>query len=58
YLPSGNHGAVLMTSRVAECRRYSPDAFQVLEGLEEQDSKELLLKVAELDPRSWLTYLN
>ncbi|KAL5324993.1 hypothetical protein ACEPPN_006115 [Leptodophora sp. 'Broadleaf-Isolate-01'] len=58
YLPSGNHGAVLMTSRVAECRRYSPDAFQALEGLEEQDSKELLLKAAELDPRSWPTYDN
>ena len=42
-----------MTSRVAECRRYSPDAFHALEGLEEQDSKELLLKAAELAPGSW-----
>ncbi|KAL5312995.1 hypothetical protein ACEPPN_019421 [Leptodophora sp. 'Broadleaf-Isolate-01'] len=56
YLPSGNYGAVFMTSRVAECRRYSPDAFEALEGLEEQDSKELLLKAAELAPESWPSY--
>ncbi|RDL37405.1 uncharacterized protein BP5553_04838 [Venustampulla echinocandica] len=53
YFPPGNHGAVLMTSRVAECRQYSPDAFEVLEGLGEDDSKELLLKAAELAPESW-----
>ena len=56
YLPSGNHGAVLMTSRVAECKRYNPDAFEALEALEEQDSKELLLKAAELSPESWSSY--
>jgi hypothetical protein len=43
YFPSGTHGAVLMTSRVAECKRYSLDAFEALEGLEDEDSKELLL---------------
>ncbi|OBT53876.1 hypothetical protein VE04_06248 [Pseudogymnoascus sp. 24MN13] len=53
YFPPGNHGAVLMTSRVAECRNYSPDAFEALEGLEEQDSKKLLLKAAGLSPESW-----
>ncbi|KAH9207726.1 hypothetical protein DL95DRAFT_415366 [Leptodontidium sp. 2 PMI_412] len=53
YLPSGNHGAVLMTSRVAECKRYSPDAFEPLGGLKEQDSKNLLLKAAEVSPESW-----
>ena len=56
YLPSGTHGAVLMTSRVAECRGYSPDAFEALGGLEEQDSKELLLKAAGLSPELWLPY--
>ncbi|KAG9239961.1 P-loop containing nucleoside triphosphate hydrolase protein, partial [Calycina marina] len=56
YFPPGNHGAVLMTSRVAECRRYSPEAFEVLEGLEEQDSIKLLLKAAELAPESWPSY--
>ncbi|KAL5321236.1 hypothetical protein ACEPPN_012050 [Leptodophora sp. 'Broadleaf-Isolate-01'] len=58
YFPSGNRGAVLMTSRVAECRRYSQDAFEALEGLEEQDSKELLLKAAEVAPKSWPVYDN
>ena len=45
-----------MTSRIAECRRYSPDAFEALEGLEEQDSKNLLLKAAEVPLESWSTY--
>ncbi|KAG4431351.1 hypothetical protein IFR05_013165 [Cadophora sp. M221] len=45
-----------MTSRVAECRRYSQDAFEALKGLEEQDSKELLLKAAEIAPKSWPAY--
>jgi len=45
-----------MTSRVAECRGYSPDVFEALGGLEEQDSKELLLKAAGLSPELWLSY--
>ncbi|KAH6694332.1 hypothetical protein BKA61DRAFT_257548 [Leptodontidium sp. MPI-SDFR-AT-0119] len=53
YFPPGNHGAVLMTTRVTECRMYSPDAFEALEGLEEEDSKNLLLKAAELPRESW-----
>ncbi|TVY45402.1 Kinesin light chain [Lachnellula subtilissima] len=56
YFPPGNHGAVLMTSRVAECKNYSPDAFEALEGLEEKDSKNLLLKAAEVSPELRLTY--
>lgn len=58
YLPPGNHGAVLITSRVSECKQYSPDAFEALGGLEEEDSKELLLKAAELAPGSWPAYDN
>jgi tetratricopeptide (TPR) repeat protein len=58
YFPPGNHGAVLMTSRVTECKQYSADAFEALGGLEEEDSKELLLKAAELAPGSWPTYDN
>lgn len=53
YFPPGNHGAVLMTSRVAECRNYSPDAFEALEGLDEQDAKKLLLKAAGFSGKSW-----
>ena len=58
YFPPGDHGAVLMTSRVTECKQYSADAFEALGGLEEEDSKELLLKAAELAPGSWLAYDN
>ncbi|KAL9117774.1 MAG: hypothetical protein Q9187_005686 [Circinaria calcarea] len=53
YLPSGTQGAVIMTSRVSECRRYSPDATEALEGLENGDSQELLLKAAEVPKELW-----
>ena len=56
YLCSGTQGAILMTSHIAECKGYSPDAFEALGGLEEQDSKELLLKAAGLSPELWLSY--
>jgi len=56
YFLPGNHGAVLITSRVTKCRQYSPHAFEALEGLGEDDSKELLLKAARLSPESWLSY--
>jgi hypothetical protein len=45
-----------MTSRVAEFKRCSPNAFEARESLKEQDSKELLLKAAGLSPESWPTY--
>ena len=53
YLPSGAQGAIIITSRVPECNRYSPEAVEALEGLENKDSKELLLKAAELPRESW-----
>lgn len=58
YLPSGTHGAVMITSRISECSRYSPDAFEALQGLEDQDSKELLLKAANIPEESWPSYNN
>ena len=56
YFLSGNHGAVLMRSRVPEYKQYSPDANKALEGLEEEDSKELLLKAVDIPEESWLSY--
>ncbi|KAL2073093.1 hypothetical protein VTL71DRAFT_10417 [Oculimacula yallundae] len=53
YFPSGTHGAVLMTSRVAECRLHSPDAFEALEGLHEREACQLLLKAANVTPELW-----
>jgi tetratricopeptide (TPR) repeat protein len=58
YLPSGTHGAVIMTSRVSECRRYSPDTTEALEGLEDGDSRELLLKAAEIPQESWPSHIS
>ncbi|KAM3064647.1 hypothetical protein ACMFMF_011870 [Clarireedia jacksonii] len=56
YIPSGTHGAVLMTSRVSECKEYSSEQFEVLEGLENKDTKELLLKAAKIPKESWLSH--
>lgn len=38
YFPSGTHGTILMTSRISEYKRYSPDANEVLEGLKKEES--------------------
>jgi tetratricopeptide (TPR) repeat protein len=56
YFPTGTHGAVLMTSRVPECKMYSPEQFEALEGLGNGDSKELLLKAANIPKESWRSY--
>jgi hypothetical protein len=47
-----------MTSRVSECKRYSPNANEALKGLEDEDSKELLLKAADIPEESWPYYNN
>ncbi|KAM0182352.1 hypothetical protein ACHAPF_001242 [Botrytis cinerea] len=56
YFPSGTHGAILMTSRVPECKGYSPEQFEALEGLGNEDAKELLLKASNISKQSWLSY--
>jgi hypothetical protein len=45
-----------MTSRVLECKRYSPEQFKALEGLDDKDSKELLFKAADIPQESWPSY--
>ena len=47
-----------MTSRVSKCKRYSPNANEALKGLEDEDSKELLLKAADIPEESWPYYNN
>jgi tetratricopeptide (TPR) repeat protein len=47
-----------MTSRVSECKQYSPDTNEALEGLKEADSKELLLKATNIPIESWPSYKN
>jgi hypothetical protein len=45
-----------MTSRIPDCKRYSLDANEALEGLVDKDSKELLLKAADIPKDSWPSY--
>ena len=53
YFPSGNRGAVLMTSRIPECRKYSTAKSEALEGLDLVHSTQLLLKAAQVPEESW-----
>jgi tetratricopeptide (TPR) repeat protein len=45
-----------MTSRIHDCKRYSLDANKALEGLVDKDSKELLLKAADIPKDLWPSY--
>jgi tetratricopeptide (TPR) repeat protein len=56
YLPSGNRGAVIMTSRVPACSKYSTLEPEALEGLELLYSTQLLLKAARLPKDSWSSH--
>jgi tetratricopeptide (TPR) repeat protein len=56
YIPSGNRGAILMTSRVPECQQYSTIAPEVLETLDRTQSVQLLLKAARIPEVSWSTH--
>ena len=50
YIPSGNRGNILFTSRDIALRRYVPDeAFAKVEDMDEEDAISLLLKSAFLD---------
>jgi tetratricopeptide (TPR) repeat protein len=53
YLPSGTMGSIIMTSRIPKCWQYSPDAAEALEGLENSQSRELLLKAAGFPMEMW-----
>ncbi|KFY88696.1 hypothetical protein V500_06177 [Pseudogymnoascus sp. VKM F-4518 (FW-2643)] len=55
-LPSGTHGAIIITSRVYECRNYNTVGAEAMKGLESQDSQEILFKAAKLPQESWSTY--
>jgi tetratricopeptide (TPR) repeat protein len=54
YIPSGAQGAVIITSRVPDCSRYSTVGSEALEGLDLQHSTQLLLKAARVPEKSWL----
>ncbi|EON65752.1 hypothetical protein W97_04991 [Coniosporium apollinis CBS 100218] len=56
YLPSGTHGAVIITSRVSRCSRYNTAGSEALAGLDVHHSTRLLLKAAEIPEESWPSY--
>jgi hypothetical protein len=56
YFPPGNFGVVLMTSRNPECHRFATIGFEVLEGLDEEDARTLLLRAAAIHPDQWSLY--
>jgi hypothetical protein len=53
YIPSGNQGVLIITSRIPDCSRYSTLGCEALEGLDLQHSTQLLLKAAKLPEASW-----
>jgi tetratricopeptide (TPR) repeat protein len=53
YIPSGNQGVVIVTSRVPECSQYSTLPAEALEGLNKKYSTQLLLKAARVPDKSW-----
>jgi tetratricopeptide (TPR) repeat protein len=56
YFPSGNRGAIIMTSRVPECRQYSTVTPELLQTLDPKHSTQLLLKAAQVPEASWSTH--
>ncbi|KAF2499993.1 hypothetical protein BU16DRAFT_233539 [Lophium mytilinum] len=48
YLPSGTHGAVIITSRVSDCSQYNTVGSEALAGLDMPDAKNLLLRSANI----------
>ncbi|KAJ4293464.1 hypothetical protein N0V90_008747 [Kalmusia sp. IMI 367209] len=56
YIPSGTRGAILMTSRIPQCSRYSTVKAIELEGLTMEHSSELLLKAAQVPEEKWTYY--
>jgi tetratricopeptide (TPR) repeat protein len=56
YFPSGHRGAVIITSRISNCRKYSTVDPETLEGLTPVHSKQLLLKAAEVTEDLWPRY--
>jgi len=53
YLPSGAHGAVIITSRVPDCSQYNTVGSEELTGLDIHHSTELLLKAAQIPEELW-----
>lgn len=53
YIPSGSHGAIIITSRNRECHCYSTVRPVVLGSLGPEHSRQLLLKAAAVSEEKW-----
>lgn len=53
YFPDSDIGVVLMTTRNDECWGYGTDGTIALDGLDENDARELLLKAARIPPSQY-----
>lgn len=55
YIPSGNRGAVIITSRIPECQQYNTHGWEGFESLDINDATQLLLKAAKVPEESMKT---
>ncbi|KAH7408158.1 hypothetical protein DE146DRAFT_776467, partial [Phaeosphaeria sp. MPI-PUGE-AT-0046c] len=53
YIPSGNRGAVIITSRVPDCQQYNTHGWETLRSLGMHDATQLLLSAAKVPEESW-----
>ena len=53
YIPSGDTGTIIMTSRVADCSRYGTIGAETLTSLGQKECVELLFKAAEIPVTEW-----
>lgn len=53
YIPTGDRGAVIITSRLAHYAQYSSDAFVPLQELRKDECKRLLLESAGIPLSEW-----
>src|ERR1700753_4093157 len=53
YFPSGTRGAILMTSRIPDSRRYSTVGTEELQSLDSTNCSNLLLRAAEVPTELW-----
>ena len=56
YFPSGNRGAILLTSRVPECIVYNTVGYEQLASLSSTECLTLLLRAAKIPAEAWAEY--
>ena len=57
YFPSGNRGAILLTSRVPGCSVYNTVGYEHLESLSSTECLTLLLRAAKIPAEAWAEHV-